>query len=403
MQLPLRNTGRALILTGVSAAAFIGPFSQTVYTPSLVEVGQSFGVDAMRVNLTISLFVTVLALSGFVVGPLTDRYGRRATLLPGLALFVLGSLLCMTAQSYGLFLTGRALQAAGISTGVAMAAIVIGDLYPPHERAGAMSLYQTLTFLGPVIGPVIGGLIATHLHWQAVFTLLSLLGAAVLVYNAAVLPETRPSTSAHRSEARLGLKAVLGDPSALSIFSVAFCQMYGYYTFLVFLPVLLGDLFQLPVAQRGLAFVPLTAGLLIGTMAVKVQAKRWRSTQVVNVASYLATGAVLVLWALLATHTLALPVLLALMLAYGVVVGGSLPSQTTILVNLFGASRGRAVGLYNTVRFSGAAAGPLAAAWMAAHFGQAAVFLVLGVGLALAALLIRRHLHDPDEQPASPG
>lgn len=402
MQFPPRPTGHALTLAGVSAAAFVGPFSQTVYTPSLVEIGQSFAVDTLRVNLTISLFVAILALSGFVVGPLADRYGRRATLLPGLALFVLGSLLCLVAQSYGPFLLGRVLQAAGVSTGVTMAAIVIGDLYPPQERAGAMSLYQTVTFLGPVIGPVIGGLIATHLHWQAVFTLLALLGAAVLAYNAVWLPETRPRQTGDQPEARLGIQAVLGDASARALFGVAFCQMYGYYTFLVFLPVLLGDLFQLPVAQRGLAFVPLTAGLLIGTSAIKLRAHQWRRTQIVNVASYLATGAVLALWMLLATHMLTLPVLLALLLVYGVVVGGSLPSQSTILVNLFSASRGRAVGLYNTVRFSGAAAGPLAAAWVAQHFGQAAVFLVLGIGLALAAAVIRRQLRDPYEHATAP-
>lgn len=387
---------RALILAGVSAAAFIGPFSQTVYTPSLVEIGHGFGVDALRVNLTISLFVAILALSGFIVGPLADRKGRRATLLPGLALFVLGSVVCLMAQQYGPFLLGRALQAAGISTGIAMAAIVIGDLYPPEERAGAMSLYQLVTLLGPVVGPVVGGFIANHLHWQAAFTLLAVLGTAVLAYNALLLPETRPATP-HQAADQSSASQVLANPSARAIFAVAFCQFYGYYTFLVFLPVLLGDLFQLPPAQRGLAFVPLTAGLLIGSSAVKVRAQQWRRTQIVNVASYVAAGTVLAVWALLALHQLTLPVLMALMLVYGLFVGGSLPSQTTILVNLFGASRGRAVGLYNTVRFSGAAAGPLAAAAVAAQFGQPAVFLVLGLGLGAAALVIRRHLSDPYE------
>lgn len=392
---------RALILAGVSAAAFVGPFSQTVYTPSLVEIGREFAIDALRVNLTISVFVAILALSGFIVGPLADRHGRRATLLPGLALFVAGSLVCMAATGYAPFLAGRMLQAAGISTAVAMAPIVIGDLYPPPHRTGPMSLYQLISLLGPVIGPVVGGLIATHLHWQAAFTLLALVGTLVLAYNAMLMPETRPAqTGAHAAETG-SLAMVLGSRSARALLAVGFFQLYGYYTFLVFLPVLLEAQFQLPVAQRGIAFVPLTAGLLIGSTTMRFLP--WRRTRIVNLSSVVAACTVLVLWATLASGHLALPALLALMLVYGSFVGLSLPAQSTILVNLFATARGRAVGLYNTLRFTGAATGPLVAAALARHFGPPAVFLVLGLGLAAAALVIRRSLHDPHETIAHPG
>jgi hypothetical protein len=106
----------ATILTGVAAAAFLGPFTQTVYTPSLPDLQRFFGVNTVMINLTISLFTAILALSNFVVGPAADTWGRRAVLLPGLAVFCLGSLLCLFADSYSLFLAGRAVQAMGIST-----------------------------------------------------------------------------------------------------------------------------------------------------------------------------------------------------------------------------------------------------------------------------------------------
>ena len=87
-------------LVGVAAAAFLGPFTQTVYAPSLPELGTFFQVNTVMVNLTISLFTAILALSNFVVGPMADRWGRRAILLPGLIVFSLGSLLCLFAASY---------------------------------------------------------------------------------------------------------------------------------------------------------------------------------------------------------------------------------------------------------------------------------------------------------------
>ncbi|HUY01814.1 MAG TPA: MFS transporter, partial [Rhodocyclaceae bacterium] len=163
---PQGDARRTRVLLGVSIAAFLGPFTQTVYVPSLVEIGGYLHANIVLVNLTISIFTIILALSSFIVGPLADARGRRAVLLPGLLAFVAGSLICLFASSYWAFLAGRVVQACGISTGSVVAAAVIGDLYAPQERAQAMNTYQLLVFLGPVFGPIVGGLVAGYLHWQ---------------------------------------------------------------------------------------------------------------------------------------------------------------------------------------------------------------------------------------------
>ena len=129
------------ILLGLSAATFLGPLTQTIYTPSLPEIGTFFGVDIILVNLTISLYTIILAAGNFIVGPIADVYGRRATLLPGLLLFIAGSVTCFFSSSYLLFLAGRTLQAFGISTSLVVAAAVIGDIFAPKDRGQAMSTY----------------------------------------------------------------------------------------------------------------------------------------------------------------------------------------------------------------------------------------------------------------------
>ena len=129
------------ILLGLSAATFLGPLTQTIYTPSLPEIGTFFGVDIILVNLTISLYTIILAAGNFIVGPIADVYGRRATLLPGLLLFIAGSVICFFSSSYLLFLAGRTLQAFGISTSLVVAAAVIGDIFAPKDRGQAMSTY----------------------------------------------------------------------------------------------------------------------------------------------------------------------------------------------------------------------------------------------------------------------
>jgi MFS transporter, DHA1 family, multidrug resistance protein len=399
---------RKRILLGVAAAAFLGPFGQTVYTPSLVEIGHHFDVDTLMVNLTISVFTAILAISSFLVGPIADSKGRRAVLIPGLAAFVAGSLICLFAPYYWVLLVGRILQAFGISTGSVVAAAVIGDIYPPAERPQAMGLFQLLTFLGPVFGPVVGGLVAGYLHWQAAFAVLAVAGLAVAVFNGMTLPETLVKRGGGGGAISLaGFGRVFGNRSARAILLLGFSQFYGYYVFLVFLPVLLGTHFTFSVSQKGIAFIPLTAGILAGITMTKRWLGHWRGTRILRLASVAIAVDILSLWVFLATDTLSVPALGAVLLVYGMLLGGSLPAQSTILVNLFSAERATAMGIYNFVRFMGAAAGPVVAALIAGRGGEAEVFLVTGGLLLLASWVIGVGIYDPHEAlnrppPAAP-
>jgi MFS family permease len=383
---------RSHILLGVSAAAFLGPFTQTVYTPSLPELRDFFQVDTVLVNLTISLFTAILAVSNFVVGPIADNKGRRPTLLAGLVVFALGSLACLLAPTYGWFLGGRVLQAAGISTGSLVAAAVIGDIYEAQERGRAMSLYQTLTFLGPVFGPVVGGLIAAHLDWRWAFGLLVAAGAATWGFNYTRLVETRPAGLVPARFSVATLRRIVADRAAAALLLIGFSQFFGYYVFLVYLPTLLASLFAVPMASRGFFFVPLTAGILLGiTLGGRLQ-RHWASSRIVGLCSFGIALGVVALYACLLQAWMTLPLLVLFLSLYGLLLGISLPVQTAMLVSLFKEERATAVGLYNFSRFAGAAAGPLVGGWIEAAANTASVFLALGLLLAAAATIVHRNL-----------
>lgn len=388
----LSNKG---LLFGVAAAAFIGPFTQTVYVPSLPELGSFFQVNTVMVNLTISLYTSILALANLVVGPMADRWGRRALLLPGLLLFSLGSLVCLFAASYWVFLAGRAVQAMGVATAMLVAPTVIGDLYPPQERPAAMSVYQTLTFLGPVFGPVVGGLIAAYLHWQWVFGLLAAAGILVWLYNRSHLVETLPKDAVPTPITLRAFRGVLGNRSALSIIVLGFSQFFGYYLFLVFLPSLTATLFAQTVSAAGFFFLPLTAGILVGINIGGRLHLRWGRVKMVAVASFGIAANVLAFWLALVSGWLTLTLLLAFLLVYGLLLGASLPVQSAILVNLFQKEKATAVGSYNFFRFAGAASGPLAGGAISMAYGVNAVFLTLGIVLVFAAWVVQRNLADP--------
>lgn len=380
------------VLIGVSAAAFLGPFTQTIYTPSLPEMRDYFEVGNVYINLTISLFTAILAVSNFFIGPIADSKGRRSTLLVGLFLYILGSLACLAAPAYGYFLAGRALQAAGISTGSLIAVAVIGDIYKPHERSKAMSLFQMMIFLGPVFGPLIGGFIAGHLHWRWAFALLVVVGVAAWLYNCAQLKETRPHDLSPVGFETAILWRILKNASAASIFLLGFSQFFGYYIFLVYLPGLLDSLFSIPMASRGGFFVPLTAGILAGIQAGGMVQRRWTESSIIGACSVGIGLGVLAFFALLSAGWLTLTLLVIMLAVYGVLLGMSLPVQTTLLVGLFKEERATAIGLYNFCRFAGAAAGPMVGGLVEGFSGVNTVFLALGLLLLLSAWAVKMGL-----------
>jgi DHA1 family bicyclomycin/chloramphenicol resistance-like MFS transporter len=157
----------------VAFAAFLGPFTQTVYAPILPELGAALSTTPLLINLSISIFTFVLAFMQIVYGPLVDRRGRRGTLLVGLAVYIVASLGCFLAQNIETLLVFRALQAVGIAAGAVVAVTVIGDRFEGAERGRAMGSFQMMVALGPVVGPVVGGFIGEHVDFHYVFLLLA--------------------------------------------------------------------------------------------------------------------------------------------------------------------------------------------------------------------------------------
>lgn len=409
---PTSDARRLRILLVVSAAAFLGPFTQTVYAPSLVEIGTELGASLLMVNLTISVYSIVFAVGSFVWGPLADSRGRRGVLLAGLALYVAGSLLCMLAPGYAVFLAGRIVQACGISTGSVIAATVIGDVYASAERAHAMSVNQLVIYLGPVFGPVIGGLVAGRAHWQWAFGVLVAAGLAVWLSVRIVVPETlRHSGAGAGALSFAGVGRVLHDRAARALLLLGFAQFYGYYVFLVFLPLLV-ERFGLSTAQKGLTFVPLTAGILAGIGFARRRLGHWASDRIIRASAWGLGATVLVLWLVVAGKALSLVLLVAAITVYGALLGASLPAQSTLLVGLFIADRATAMGLYNLARFAGAAAGPLLGAVVVEAFGEATMLGSLALLLLAAATAIGRSrpgaggpasgTASPEGDPASP-
>ncbi|MCW8384189.1 multidrug effflux MFS transporter [Streptomyces justiciae] len=185
----LRRTGIlvTLLLSGLTA---VSPLSMDMYLPALPEVTHALGSSAGTLQLTLTAYFVGMAVGQLVIGPMSDRWGRRRPLLAGMVAYVVASLCCSLAPNAELLITSRLLQGLAGAAGVVIARAVVRDLFNGLEMARFFSTLLLVTSVAPVIAPVIGGQVLRVTDWRGVFLVLAVIGAllAVLVWRR--LPET---------------------------------------------------------------------------------------------------------------------------------------------------------------------------------------------------------------------
>ncbi|WP_168197761.1 multidrug effflux MFS transporter [Pseudolabrys sp. FHR47] len=172
------------------AMTAIGPVTLNIVVPALPGIITRLDTNAAAVQLTLSLFLLSLACAQLVLGPLSDRFGRRPVALAGLALAVAASLGAIAASSIGALIAARIFQAAGASTGIVIGRAIIRDLYDRDRAAGMIGLVTTAMVIAPMVSPLIGGILDTAFGWEAIFIFITLMCGAVLAWAALTLPET---------------------------------------------------------------------------------------------------------------------------------------------------------------------------------------------------------------------
>src|SRR3954454_10453094 len=195
---------RLVIVLGAVNA--IGPLSIDMYLPAFPEIARDFASSATQVQLTLTACVAGLALGQLVIGPLSDRLGRRLPLIAAMSTYSAASVLCSLAPSTPVLMGLRLVQGLAGAGGVVIARAVVRDL---HSGAAAVRLFSSLmlvTGLAPILAPLAGGAILGLASWRGIFVVLTGLSALIAVLVAVGLQETLPPE--RRSDQ--GLRATLG-------------------------------------------------------------------------------------------------------------------------------------------------------------------------------------------------
>lgn len=216
----------------LAAVAALGSLATQLLVPALPQLAYDLHIDAGDAQLVIGVFLIGLGGGQLLSGPLADRLGRRPVLLTGLGIYCLGSLAAAFAPNLPLLLFGRLIQALGGATGVVVARVLVGDIYPPEETAGKQATLMAVMLVSPALAPALGGLLGELLGWRAILVALAALGLAGFALTLKKLPpdprSSRPVTSpgllatvAHlaRSPGFTGpVTAIAGGSAALYMF-----------------------------------------------------------------------------------------------------------------------------------------------------------------------------------------
>lgn len=179
---------RPSLLTLILFAA-ISPLAINLFVPSMPDIAVDLDAPYATIQLGLSLYLIITAFLQLVIGPLSDFYGRRPVIYTGVGLFMIGTAMCIFADSATMFLAGRVVQA-GSAAGMVLSRAIVRDIYPREKAASAMGYMVMGMAVAPMVGPAIGGLIAELTNWRMTFVALGVFGAAAIVAGIFNLPET---------------------------------------------------------------------------------------------------------------------------------------------------------------------------------------------------------------------
>ncbi|MEM7121932.1 MAG: multidrug effflux MFS transporter [Pseudomonadota bacterium] len=258
---PAATPPRLVTLILLTALATL---SLNLFLPSLAAMAADFDVSYALISLTVAGYVAVTAALQLVIGPLSDRFGRRPVLLAAMAVYVIASAACVMTTDIGVFLVCRILQGV-IIAGWTVSLAIVRDMKPANEAASTIGYISMVMAVAPMIGPLAGGLLDAFFGWRASFVAFTLMGLGLLILCWADLGETNAARTG-------GFAAqVRAYPDLLRsrhFWGYALCMAFSvgaFYAFLAGTPLVATAVFGMSTATLGAAMGSITAGFVFGS------------------------------------------------------------------------------------------------------------------------------------------
>lgn len=186
----------------ISVAGSAAPMASSIILPALVDIAHDFDSTATVVNLSVALYMLSMSIFPLWWSSFSETLGRRTIYLVSFALYFAFNVVAAVSTSIGMFIAMRLLSGGAAASVQAVGAGSIADIWEPKERGQAMGIFYLGPLCGPLIAPIMGGVMAQSLGWRSVQWFLAIYGAVILVFIFFALPETLRNPTATSSPAQ---------------------------------------------------------------------------------------------------------------------------------------------------------------------------------------------------------
>ncbi|CAN5273695.1 multidrug effflux MFS transporter [soil metagenome] len=294
---PSAGASNRLVFVLIIVSA-VNPVAVNMFVPAMPDIMHALATDVASVQMVLSAYLFATAIAQLVIGPLSDRFGRRPLMIAGLLIFSLASVVCALAPTVGWLIGGRILQGAGGCAGMVLSRAIVRDLYE-RDRAAAMLGYVTMGFaIAPMLSPTLGGILNDRLGWHSIFFAQAILGGVGLLAAIVIVPETR-KLLIHKNGKRPGYLASIRTLARIPAFwSFTLCLGCGVAVFFSFLsgtPVIAAELLGVSGTEFGLYFTLAPGGFLLGNFLTARFSQRLGIARMMIAGTSIAVVAVLAL------------------------------------------------------------------------------------------------------------
>lgn len=329
----------------LAALNSIGPFSIDTYLPAFPAIQADLQTNALAMQQSLTAYMLPFSVMMLWHGAISDALGRRRVIIFGLGVFVLASIVCVSAQTVEVLLVGRALQGMSAGVGVIVGRAVVRDVLDGPAAQRLMSHVAMVFSLAPAIAPIIGGNLSAWFGWRAIFVFLALIALVQVYLTLRYLPETLPADkrqSMHPLDLLKGYTSVLGSPRFVLLALCVSFLFAGFFIYVMSAPVFLMRHLRLGPTQFGWLFVPLVIGMLLGSALAVRLSHRFAPEATIRIVFAIAAGASLL--NLLATYLLpdALAYRIPQLTIHTIALNLAVPSLTLKALDMFPHRRGMA-------------------------------------------------------------
>jgi DHA1 family bicyclomycin/chloramphenicol resistance-like MFS transporter len=376
---------RYVLLLGLMCA--LPAISTDIYLPSLPAVARDLHTTATMAQLTMTAMLLGGAVGQLVIGPLSDRFGRRLPVLLGVAMHVVTSLLCMVAPAIIPLIALRTFQGFFNAAASVVAMAIIRDRFVGSDASRLMSRLMLVIGVAPLFAPSIGGMIAGQLGWRAVFGALALFGAVLWVVVWRRMPETLPAARRRAGGLRTalaGYRRLVGDRSFVALAILPGLGIAVLMAYVVGSPFVLLEGYGLTSNQFALLFAVNGIGLVAGAQVNASLVRRVAPIRILRVVLPISVTLALVLLGIALTGWGGLAALLVVLWMILFMVNFVPPNASALALTRHGAIAGTAAAVIGATQ-SGVAGvvSPLSGLLGGDAVAMAAVMLAAAVGALL--------------------